>query len=113
LGLIFTLGLPWAILAALVAPAKWIAALYIIGYLALRHVMAWTVGVWGVGDDVLRKKIWLVPLRDAIYAGVWLAGFASNRIHWGGEEFRILKGRLVRAGGSEAADSKAVMSSRG
>jgi hypothetical protein len=87
--------------------------LYILGYLALRHVMAWTVGVWGVGDDVLRKKIWLVPLRDAIYAGVWLAGFASNRIHWGGEEFRILKGRLVPAGGPEAADSKAVMSSRG
>ena len=113
LGLIFTLGLPWALLAALVAPAKWISALYIIGYLALRHVMAWTVGVWGVGDDVLRKKIWLVALRDAIYAGVWLAGFASNRIHWGGEEFRILKGRLVPAGGSEAADSKAVMSSRG
>lgn len=113
LGLIFTLGLPWTILAALVAPAKWISAFYIIGYLALRHVMAWTVGVWGVGDDVLRKKIWLVPLRDAIYAVVWLAGFASNRIHWGGEEFRILKGRLVPAGGSEAADSKAVMSSRG
>ena len=94
-GLIFTHGLPWALLAALVAPAPWIAAAYLIGYLVLRLTMAWTVGVWGVGDDVVRRKLWLVPLRDAIFVAVWLASFASNRIHWSGEEYTMEKGRLV------------------
>jgi ceramide glucosyltransferase len=97
-GLIFTHGLPWAVLAALLAPAPWIAAAYLLAYLALRLTMAWTVGVWGVRDDVLRRKFWLVPLRDAIYFVVWLASFGSNRIHWGGEEFRMEKGHLVPAG---------------
>lgn len=97
IGLIFTQGLPWAVLAALVAPMPQIAAAYLLAYLALRLLMAWTVGVWGVRDEVTRRKLWLVPLRDAIYFAVWLASFASNRIHWGGEEYIIDKGRLVPA----------------
>ncbi len=58
-GLLFTQGLPWALLAALVAPAKWIAGVYLLAYLILRFAMAWTVGIWGVEDEVLRRKIWL------------------------------------------------------
>ena len=113
LGLIFTLGLPWALLAALVAPTKWIAAAYLLAYLVLRHVMAWTVGVWGVGDEVLRRKLWLVPLRDAIYAAVWLASFASNRITWSGEQFTMRNGRMVHLPASEEADSTPAPSARG
>lgn len=110
-GLIFTHGLPWALLAAVIAPAPWIAAAYLLAYLVLRLTMAWTVGVWGVGDDVLRRKLWMVPLRDAIHFFVWLAGFASNRIHWGGEAFRMEKGQLVptvspRESASRAATSR-------
>jgi ceramide glucosyltransferase len=97
LGLVFTHGLPWALLAALAAPAKWIAVTYLLAYLALRLVMAWTVGIWGIGDDVLRRKLWLVPLRDAIYFAVWLASFASNSISWGGEQFKMQKGQMVPA----------------
>jgi ceramide glucosyltransferase len=97
LGLIFTHGLPWVLLAAAIAPAKWIAATYLLSYLVLRLAMAWTVGVWGVGDGVLRRKLWLVPLRDAIYFAVWLASFASNRIHWSGEDFTMEKGQMVPA----------------
>lgn len=111
-GLIFTLGLPWALLAALVAPARWIAAAYLLAYLVLRHVMAWTVGVWGVGDDVLRRKLWLVPVRDALYSAVWLAGFASNHIIWGGEVFTMEKGQMVSVARSHAADSTPSTSAR-
>jgi ceramide glucosyltransferase len=101
-GLIFTHGLPWALLAALIAPDRWIAAAYVLAYVVLRLTMAWTVGVWGVGDDVVRRKLWLVPLRDAIYFVVWLASFGSNRIHWGGEEFIMRKGHLVSVAPSES-----------
>jgi ceramide glucosyltransferase len=112
-GLIFTLGLPWTLLAALVAPAKWISAAYVLAYLVLRYVMAWTVGVWGVGDDVLRQKLWLVPLRDAIYSAVWIASFASNRITWGGQEYTMRKGQMVPVTTSHAADSAPATSARG
>lgn len=104
-GLIFTLGLPWAVVAALVAPAKSVAVAYLLAYLILRHVMAWTVGVWGVGDDVLRRKLWLIPLRDAVYFVVWLGGLFSNRVVWGAQEYLIEKGRLIPVPAASPPDS--------
>jgi ceramide glucosyltransferase len=100
-GLLFTQGLPWAVLAALVAPTKWIAGTYLLAYLILRFAMAWTVGIWGVNDEVLRRKIWLVPLRDAIHFIVWLASFGSNRIRWGNIDYAIRQGQMVPLAGSE------------
>lgn len=101
LGLLFTQGLPWTVLAILLAPLPWIAGAYLTAYLVLRLVMAWTVGVWGVQDEVLRRNLWLVPVRDAIYFVVWLASFGSNRIRWGSIEYAIRKGRMVQIAGRE------------
>jgi ceramide glucosyltransferase len=95
IGLIFTHGLPWAVAAALVAPTKTIAAVYLAAYLILRVVMAWTVGVRTVDDEIVRNKLWLVPLRDAIHFVVWLASFASNKISWSGEQFTMREGRMT------------------
>jgi ceramide glucosyltransferase len=95
LGLVVTHGLPWAVAAAFVAPNAWISGGYLLGYLAFRLAMAWTVGVWGVGDEVLRRRFWLVPLRDAIHFVVWLAGFASNRVKWRGVEYEIREGKMI------------------
>jgi ceramide glucosyltransferase len=94
-GLLLTQGLPWSFLAVLVAPARWVAIGYLLAYVLLRFVMAWTVGVWGVEDEVLRKKIWLVPLRDALYFVIWLASFGSNRIRWGSAEYLVRDGQMV------------------
>jgi ceramide glucosyltransferase len=93
-GLVVTHGLPWAVLAAVVAPSIWVSAGFVGAYLVLRLLMAWVVGVWGVGDEVLRRKLWLVPVRDAIHFAVWLAGFASNRVTWGGVEYAIEGGKM-------------------
>jgi ceramide glucosyltransferase len=108
-GLVFTHGLPWALLAAMIAPAKWIAATYLVAYLVLRFLMAWTVGVWGVGDEVLRRKLWLIPMRDAIHFVVWIASFASKRITWGGEAYTMEKGQMVPASPSKASDATPVV----
>jgi len=113
LGLLFTHGLPWALLAAFVAPARWIAESYLFAYLFLRTTMAWTVGVWGVGDETLRQRLWLLPLRDAIQFVVWLASFASNRITWGGEEFTLEKGQMVAVGSSGATETTPAALPRG
>jgi ceramide glucosyltransferase len=100
-GLLFTHGLPWAILATALAPAGWIRGSYLGAYLLLRFSMAWTVGVWGVQDEVLREKLWLVPVRDAIQFVIWLASFASNRVVWGGVEYSIERGRMVPVSGAD------------
>jgi ceramide glucosyltransferase len=102
-GLLLTQGLPWTLLAVLVAPVSWVAISYLLLYAVLRLVMAWTVGVWGVGDDVLRKKIWLVPIRDALYFLIWLASFGSNRIRWGSDEFVVRDGQMVPVPASKVA----------
>src|ERR1700732_3195044 len=65
--LLFTQGLPWALAAALLAPVRWIGVSYLLAYLVLRMAMAWFVGVSAVGDEVLRRRLWLVPLWDAIH----------------------------------------------
>lgn len=96
--LLFTYGLPWALLGAAIAPSWPIAAFYLAGYAVLRAAMAWTVGVWGVGDPLLKKKMWLVPVRDAFAFVVWLASFFKRRIEWRGAEFYIRDKRLVPAG---------------
>jgi len=96
LGLLFTHGLPLAFLAAAVAPSAWIRAAYLAAYLVLRLGMAWVAGVWGLQDVVLRRKLWLVPLRDLLYFAVWLSAFASNRIKWGDLEFELRNGQMFQ-----------------
>jgi ceramide glucosyltransferase len=95
LGLVMTYGLPWTALAAMVAPSHTIAAAYALAYVVLRFAMAWTVGVWGLGDPVTRRSIWLLPLRDLANFGVWVAGFFSNTVHWRGLAFRVKQGLLI------------------
>jgi ceramide glucosyltransferase len=94
-GMLFTHGLPWAIAAAYVAPSASVAAGYLIAYFALRFAMAWTVGVWGLRDPILRRRFWLLPVRDLLSFFVWLASFGMNRIEWRGNAFTLDKGRMI------------------
>src|SRR5450432_1318492 len=97
-GMIFPHGLPWAVLAAIIAGAagwRGIAAAYLAAYLILRIGMAWAAGVWGLRDRTIAGKLWLLPLRDAISVVVWVMGFFSDRIRWRGSEFRVKNGLLT------------------
>ncbi len=93
-GLIFTHGLPWAVLAFLVAPTTLVGASFLAAYLLLRLLVAWTVGVWGVRDDTVRRKPWLIPLRDAANVIVWIAGLFGDRVVWGGVQYVVHRGRM-------------------
>jgi ceramide glucosyltransferase len=97
-GMLFTHGLPWAILGALVAAASgWtrLAVGYLAAYLLLRLGVAYAAGVWGLHDDRIARKLWLAPLRDAISALVWFAGFFTDRITWRGLQYRV-RNRLLQ-----------------
>jgi ceramide glucosyltransferase len=105
-GMIFTHGLPWAILAASVAAASgWagIAAFYVGAYLILRIGLAYSAGVWGLRDRTIAAKLWLAPVRDAVSAAVWFAGFFTDRIRWRGLEYRVRNRLLEPAGDTRTA----------
>jgi ceramide glucosyltransferase len=95
IGMVLTHGLPWAVAAAGLAPSPEVAAGYLGSYAVLRLAMAWMVGVRGLKDPVLQRKLWLLPLRDALAFSIWTVGLFSNRIEWRGREFIIQKGHLI------------------
>ena len=94
-GMVITHGLAWAVAVAFCAPNVQIAATYLFAYLVLRLSLAWTAGVWGLGDELVKRKLWLVPIRDAIHFAVWIAAFSSNRVHWSGKDYKITKGKML------------------
>jgi ceramide glucosyltransferase len=95
LSMLMTFGLPWALIVALVFPSRAAAVAYFLCYLALRLAVAWIIGVWGLGDPVVRKKLWLVPIRDALSFCVYVASFFSNTVRWRGIPYHVQGHSLV------------------
>ncbi len=96
-GLIFTHGLAWAMLnliASGLSPLSlWLLALSFF----LRLSLAMTVGARVLGDHQVLPNLSLLPLRDAVAMGLWVAGFAGNTIVWRGERFIVKQGKLIKA----------------
>jgi len=94
-----TFGLPWALLVVLVVPSHVAAAAYFLAFFVLRLAVAWIIGVSGLGDPVVRKKLWLVPVRDALNFCVYVASFFSNTVRWRGTPYRVRGRSLVPLAG--------------
>jgi ceramide glucosyltransferase len=96
-GLVFTCGLGWALLnlvASGLSPLSlWLLALSFF----LRLALAMTVGAEVLGDRQVLPSLWLIPLRDVVAMGLWVAGFAGNTIVWRGERFAVKHGKLENA----------------
>jgi ceramide glucosyltransferase len=94
-GLIFTFGLPWALVTLRLA-VGWVAAVLVLQ------------GRQDDGQDGRQedrqalKNIFLLLPRDLIAPLIWAAGFMGNRIHWRGEIFDLKDGRLVKVRGQRS-----------
>lgn len=97
-GLVVSHGLSWTLLAVALAPNVAVGAGFVAAYLILRLAEVWTVGVWGLHDDLLKRRWWLVPLWDALAFVIWLESLMTNRVHWQGKDYRVTGGRLVPVG---------------
>jgi ceramide glucosyltransferase len=102
IGLVFTWGLPWALLAAAVHPTLAVATAYLGTYLALRIAMTWLIGVGAMKQVGLWKKMPLIPLWDALAFFIWLVSFGRKTIRWRGIDYFLREGRLVAAGQNAA-----------
>jgi ceramide glucosyltransferase len=63
----------------------------------LRLTLAMMVGAQVLGDHQVLPSLWLLPLRDLVAMGVWVAGFAGHSIVWRGERFELKDGKLYKA----------------
>ena len=95
LGLIFTLGLPWSLLAAAIAPTATVAAAYLGGYFLVRSVLTLLVGSAGLKQSGVWAKLALIPVWDAMATLIWLASFTRRSISWRGHDYFIVNGDLV------------------
>ena len=102
IGLLFTFGLPWAVIAMLFAPTRTVGLIYVGAYLTLRLAMIWLIGSWGLRQQVPLRYALLIPFWDALAAGIWLSSFTRNTIRWRNHEYYIRDGQLVPV--SSAAD---------
>lgn len=95
-GLIVTHGLGWAFLNVLASGLSPVS-LWLLGLsFFLRLAQAMTVGAAVLGDHDVLANLWLLPLRDAIAMGLWVAGFAGDSIVWRGEQFTLKNGKLAK-----------------
>jgi ceramide glucosyltransferase len=95
IGLIFTQGLAWSVAAVVVHPTILTAIAYIGGYGAIRTITTWLIGVWGLQQKGIWKKMVLVPVWDAWALLIWLLSFGRNSIRWRDIDYRIRGGTLV------------------
>jgi ceramide glucosyltransferase len=93
-GLIFTHGLGWAIVNALVCGISPLSVWLLALSLMLRLMLAVMVGAEVLGDSRVLPSLWLLPLRDLVALGLWIAGFAGNTILWRGQRFTLKNGKL-------------------
>jgi ceramide glucosyltransferase len=99
-GLIFTHGFVWALLnvvASGISPLSlWLFGLSFF----LRLALAMTVGAEVLADHQVLPRLWLLPFRDLVFMGIWIAGFAGDTIVWRNERFHLKNGKLTPIQGS-------------
>ncbi len=94
-GLIFTLGLPWALVAVALLPTPAIVVGYLGGYLIVRSVLTILVGSWGLKQTGIWKKLAFIPLWDGMASLIWLASFTRKTIRWRGRDYLMRDGNLL------------------
>ena len=101
-GLIFTHGLAWSLAAVVTHPSLAVALIYLGGYCVLRSAMVWLIGIRGLEQKGLWKKLPLLPIWDALAFVIWMLSFGRNSIRWRDQKYFIRDGRLVPVSPSAA-----------
>jgi len=96
LGLATTYGLAWGLLALLASRAALWSCAIVVATVLLRFAVAIAVGRGVLRDASVWQDLWLLPFRDLLAVGVWIASFAGHTVTWRGDRFELKNGRLTR-----------------
>ncbi len=94
LGQVFTNPLPFAVV--LLATPAWPVGL---AALALRGLAAAVVAGRWLGDPLIRRRWFLLPLADLASLAVWVLGLFGNTIEWRGRQYDLLRDGRFRPRG--------------
>ena len=101
-GVVFTFGLPWAVLN-LIASGGSLSSLALLSLVcAARVTVALAIGVGVLRDTQVLRDFWLLPLRDMVALGVWAWSYAGNTITWRDQRFALKDGKLSSVGMSSS-----------
>jgi ceramide glucosyltransferase len=95
-GLIFTFGIPWALLALAVSSASpwgWGLLAVTVG---LRLAVVLEIAAIVLRDPQVFRLLWLIPLRDVVALWLWIASFTGRTVSWRGDTFYLKDGKLAR-----------------
>ena len=96
IGLVTTFGLMWGLLTVVAARGAAWAWAALGTTLILRFAVAMTIGKSVLRDAQIPRLLWLLPVRDLIAVGVWIASFFGHTVTWRGDRFELKAGRLTR-----------------
>jgi ceramide glucosyltransferase len=103
LGLILTYGTALAVLNVAVDRASTFSLILLASTLVIRLTMGWVIGVHWLGDRILKKHFWLVPVRDMLSFLIWCLSWFGKRVEWRGRLFEVERdGKMIQVGASEA-----------
>jgi len=97
-GLGFTHGLLWGLLALLLGQGATWAWMLLASVTFARFVMALVVGYWTLRDKQVIRFLPIIALRDCVAFLVWIVSFMGNTVVWRGTTFKLKNGKLARAG---------------
>lgn len=96
LGLILTYGTALALLNVVVDGASMFSLILLATTLVIRLTMAGMIGIHWLGDGVLKRYFWLVPVRDLLSFLIWCLSWAGKRVEWRGRVFEVARdGRMI------------------
>ena len=87
-GLITTFGFAYCLFFLLASKFSVLGWEVTLGVLAVRMMTA-CIGSLQLGDSEFAKRVYLLPVRDLLCFGIWVAGYFSNKVKWRGRELRV------------------------
>ncbi len=95
-GLILTYGVPLALLLCLLTGFSINSIILLVATLVIRLSTGWIIGVYWLGDEILKKNYWLLPVRDCLSLVIWCASLFGKRVEWRGRIFEVMRdGKMI------------------
>ena len=102
LGLILTFKTALAVLNVAADRASMFSVALFASTLVIRLTMGWMIGVRWLGDGILKKYFWLVPVRDLLSFLIWCLSWVGRRVEWRGRLFEVARdGKMIQVGAPE------------
>lgn len=105
LGLILTYGTALALLTVAFDRASSLSLLLLAATLLIRLAMGWLIGVHWLGDRILKKYFWLLPIRDVLSFLIWCSSWVGKRVEWRGRQFEVTRdGKMIEIERAESLE---------